>query len=70
MGKKAAPSLFGPGAEQLNMQQMQTGDAVASDKRHKRGSDANPVPLATIIVCVPCLLLSLALITHKMALGV
>lgn len=24
------------------MQQMQTGDTVASYKRHKRGSDANP----------------------------
>lgn len=31
------------GAEQLKkMQQMQTGEAVASHKRHKRGSDANP----------------------------
>lgn len=28
-----------------------------------------PVPVATIIVCAPCLLLSLALIKHKMALG-
>lgn len=28
-----------------------------------------PVPVATIIVCVQCLLLSLALIKHKMALG-
>lgn len=30
------------GPEQLKMQQMQTREAVASYKRHKRGSDANP----------------------------
>lgn len=29
-----------------------------------------PVPVATIIVCVQCLLLSLALAEYKMALGV
>lgn len=30
------------GTEQLKKQQMQTREAVASYKRHKRGSDANP----------------------------
>lgn len=40
--KKAAKSRFRVGTEQLEMQQMQTRGAVASYKRHKRGSDANP----------------------------
>lgn len=33
---------FEVGTEQLKMEQMQTRGAVASYKRHKRGSDANP----------------------------
>lgn len=41
MKKAALWRHFGVGAEQLKMQQMQTGEAVASYKRHKRGSDAN-----------------------------
>lgn len=40
--KKAALCRSRVGAEQLKMQQMQTRGAVASYKRHKRGSDANP----------------------------
>lgn len=39
-------------------------------KDTKEGLMPTPVPMATIIVSVLCLLLSLALIKHKMALGV
>lgn len=40
--KTALKSRSQLGTEQLKMQQMQTREAVASYKRHKRGSDANP----------------------------
>ena len=49
---------------------MPTEEAAASYKRHKGGLMPTLVPMATIIVSLLCLLLSLALIKHKMALGV
>lgn len=70
-----APFLFGVFFKVAPLTVGYAADAEAEKRWHptkdtKEVLMPTPVPVATIIVCVQCLLLSLALAEHKMALGV